>query len=621
MDEVLQTILDYVRTPHTDYALLITGPWGCGKTYFWKNVIEPEVRCLQHSDDIQNILYVSLYGVSDTKDIDRSLFVQSYPGISRKGVRRVSRIVGGFVEALGYVDLAKINLRSLVKARGSVICFDDLERTQLPMKELLGYINGFIEHEGAKTVILCNEEAITDTEDRKTYDRMKEKVVGASLAFQADLDAVFCTLIKEQKSREDFHSFVSHNVAIIRKLFTNSRTNNIRALRRAIASLGVIFDAVSTGNVDSEAIAVQLIYVVAPAAFELYGQGADPVAIRKILGMNHVALAGISFSDKSRAKSEEERYEERFAERYFRDFGILDSMSVTGCPPICEFLITGFLDRKALLEWARELTRPRDEKEQRIKRLLYDPREMEDEEFSRIVAQVLEEVRLGEIADINTYMSMYDRFEWYSDEKLIPMTRQQVLKIFTEGLAKAQESGRLKPEPYLKSEINHPAMAPRTNESQLLHQHALEVNEKVLKQGVREHVRALASRLEVDAKEFIDALFSDGEAGLLSTPVFQELNAEGTASRILAFSNALKTHFEMVLRARYRKHALPPEFVVELPVLARIRDLMKKHCDESANDGGLVPMSLFVTRGVVEELDRAIEQLQQLNQQQEGGGQ
>jgi len=30
MNEVQQAVIDYVSTPQTDYALLITGPWGCG---------------------------------------------------------------------------------------------------------------------------------------------------------------------------------------------------------------------------------------------------------------------------------------------------------------------------------------------------------------------------------------------------------------------------------------------------------------------------------------------------------------------------------------------------------------------------------------------------------------
>ena len=46
MNEVLQTVMDYVSTPKTDYAILINGPWGCGKTFFWKHIVTPELEKL-----------------------------------------------------------------------------------------------------------------------------------------------------------------------------------------------------------------------------------------------------------------------------------------------------------------------------------------------------------------------------------------------------------------------------------------------------------------------------------------------------------------------------------------------------------------------------------------------
>lgn len=47
-------------------------------------------------------------------------------------------------------ELPKIHLRWLIDTKQAVLCFDDLERTRLPIKEALGYINAFVEHERAK---------------------------------------------------------------------------------------------------------------------------------------------------------------------------------------------------------------------------------------------------------------------------------------------------------------------------------------------------------------------------------------------------------------------------------------------------------------------------------------
>ena len=37
LNELIDAICDYVRKPYTDYAIMLNGKWGSGKTYFWNN--------------------------------------------------------------------------------------------------------------------------------------------------------------------------------------------------------------------------------------------------------------------------------------------------------------------------------------------------------------------------------------------------------------------------------------------------------------------------------------------------------------------------------------------------------------------------------------------------------
>ena len=163
------------------------------------------------------------------------------------------------------------------------------------MKEALGYINTFVEHELVKTIILCNEDEIGDPEEKKTWAAMKEKVVGASLTFRPDLDSVFATLIDEHKPRTAFHEFILQNAKQLRTLFERSETHNIRSVRRAMAALAVIFDTLRAGDVNPSDVTTQVLYAVAPAAFELHRWGADPGKLRKLLAMPHLGMAGMSF--------------------------------------------------------------------------------------------------------------------------------------------------------------------------------------------------------------------------------------------------------------------------------------------------------------------------------------
>jgi hypothetical protein len=613
MNEVLQAVLDYVQTPQTDYALLITGPWGCGKTYFWKNVIEPELRQVKCDGTPWRPLYASLYGCQSTKDIDTQLFLASHPHLRKKWATRLSAVGGGIVKqvvkAFTRFELPAIDLRWLVNTKHAVLCFDDLERSRLPMKEALGYINSFVEHEGAKTIILCNEDAISDGDERGTYGKMKEKVVGFSHSFQADYHGVLQSLVAEYRDDAPFSAFLAQHHELVGELFQKSKTHNIRTLRRVLAALRTVFGALKDGRVDPGAVAKQVIYAVAPTALELYAGRANADTLRGIHSLSMVAVAGVTLGDLKDEKS----YEHGFVERYLPQSGWHE---IVGCPPICEFLLTGFLDRPALFAWAKTLTKPPDEREERIK-LLSFAMEMEDEEFARTAAQVLKEVEAGEILAIGSYLDLYNTFEWFADKGLIAMTRKEVLGKFTDGLRKAQDAGRLEPKRFLEQEIDRRAMAPRTEEGRALRQNALEANEDAFGRGARERIRVLASRLKDDASGFIHALESEGESGLLFTPVFQELDADYTAAWILALPNNLKWRFEMALQARYERHTPPAEFAAEIPVLIRIRDALKKHREASPKGREPVPMSLYLVQGIVELLDRAIVRLGQAKQEKE----
>ena len=50
MDDLVESILDYIRSDYTDYAIMINGEWGSGKTYFWNNKIRNKIESMQVND-------------------------------------------------------------------------------------------------------------------------------------------------------------------------------------------------------------------------------------------------------------------------------------------------------------------------------------------------------------------------------------------------------------------------------------------------------------------------------------------------------------------------------------------------------------------------------------------
>ena len=47
MEELIECICDYVKKPYTDYAVMINGEWGSGKTYFWNNKLRSRLESLK----------------------------------------------------------------------------------------------------------------------------------------------------------------------------------------------------------------------------------------------------------------------------------------------------------------------------------------------------------------------------------------------------------------------------------------------------------------------------------------------------------------------------------------------------------------------------------------------
>ena len=69
MDDLVESILDYIRSDYTDYAIMINGEWGSGKTYFWNHKIRNKIESQQINGKNFSTIYMSLYGISNLEEI------------------------------------------------------------------------------------------------------------------------------------------------------------------------------------------------------------------------------------------------------------------------------------------------------------------------------------------------------------------------------------------------------------------------------------------------------------------------------------------------------------------------------------------------------------------------
>ena len=62
MNKHIEKYLDhYLEIPHPDYAVMLKGEWGCGKTYFIKKYINAHKK--------KNFCYISLNGIKQCNDV------------------------------------------------------------------------------------------------------------------------------------------------------------------------------------------------------------------------------------------------------------------------------------------------------------------------------------------------------------------------------------------------------------------------------------------------------------------------------------------------------------------------------------------------------------------------
>lgn len=179
---IVETIGKYVDEYLYDYAVMINGTWGCGKTYFVLKTLKTKLK--EHEEKKEksikgykkrNIIYISLYGIKSTEDISKKLCMEAYLGktdklgkVLKKGADVVSSLMPIALEVakpfVGNAELKQEDIGGVIKSflsiKNSILIFDDLERCDCSINEILGYINSFVEHEKIKVIIVANQEEI-----------------------------------------------------------------------------------------------------------------------------------------------------------------------------------------------------------------------------------------------------------------------------------------------------------------------------------------------------------------------------------------------------------------------------------------------------------------------------
>lgn len=191
--EIVEIIKNYILNPNNDNAIMLDGEWGSGKTFFIKNEVIEELTGLEKESDNKKkkvkFIYISTYGVKDAREIDSKLFdkiigdllpgkIRKFHKVIEKGISSIYDIIKAFKEL---PNIPKDSIRNLIeilqREKDYVLIFDDIERCDMQINELLGYINEFVEHKKLKVILIANQKEIAK---KKVYSNIELKYIAAS---------------------------------------------------------------------------------------------------------------------------------------------------------------------------------------------------------------------------------------------------------------------------------------------------------------------------------------------------------------------------------------------------------------------------------------------------------
>uniref|UniRef100_UPI003A9825E9 P-loop NTPase fold protein n=1 Tax=Citrobacter freundii TaxID=546 RepID=UPI003A9825E9 len=106
-------------------------------------------------------------------------------------------------------SLDKIKFREIFSTNTDsgeiIIALDDLERTDIPLKEILGYVNYLVEISKVKVILIANEKILHEkdksSEDKNTdiYSKFKEKVIGKTFQIKHNIDNILDGFLDESE--------------------------------------------------------------------------------------------------------------------------------------------------------------------------------------------------------------------------------------------------------------------------------------------------------------------------------------------------------------------------------------------------------------------------------------
>lgn len=217
---ILEAIKSYITEENTNYAILLDGDWGTGKTYFVENTLKKDAIINENC----KVISISASGINDIDNFVNNIYLrialEKLPSYKKrkkiyksiiKGIGFLSNTLNNIpIDSFSkYGKIGKFIIDSIKKfilnkeSDFSDILFviDDIERisNSINIEDFLYKIYEFFISKGLKVIFVCNEIEMysNDKEKQSKYFKIKEKVIRHTIDIYGIDSSIFKSIIED----------------------------------------------------------------------------------------------------------------------------------------------------------------------------------------------------------------------------------------------------------------------------------------------------------------------------------------------------------------------------------------------------------------------------------------
>ncbi len=565
---------DYLAKPSPGFAVLLSAPWGAGKTHFIRAFLD---KRSQPKEAPQDHLYVSLFGVQGARDIDRAIGLARFNGQDAQTAEKAGKVFADVVKhffgadfSVRIEDVARINLPSLR-------VFDDLERTSMEPSEVLGAVHGLVEHEQKHVILLCNEDKLFDADAAR---EIKEKTIGITLPIEPDFDAAFPAMLEVLSGRAT--SFLEGQKDLIRHVFETADHKNLRSLSQALWDFARVLQVMTDEQIKKEAALAALFrdYLILALEYKAGTIDADALAARDGLFMKENQTEP---QEKMCAVATKHRNEDL---KYGREFGRFGGALPTDLA--LQVIARGAVTEELVQRHLGSLSAFQDQQDEPAWRTIWWARWRTRAQVDEAYAQVLDQLSRREITDPFMALHVFSTLIELRTPRIEPRSISEIEQAAKDYFFGMEDKDILKVSEDIRVEIRgweHPPHSYAGLTYPSLDDDLREAFRRIWDGFVRARTEAANRELEEDAANLLGTLTDDPDSLILDlmfnnqrtpkwglAPVLAQIPVEDFVDRVLDVSMEKQRTLLSILKDRLQRYR--PELEPEVKWLEGVEKLL-----------------------------------------------